>query len=346
MRKMGFLISISLTNGLTNNDIGKGVYTMTTTENIINVLMEAAEALYFVEKDGDRKTIRIDADYRETNEWLLPKAFEAVVSILENRHSSNEYPEKDFLYRMTEQIYANYQWDIWDIEDAILKHAADTPELTDDDEDLRQILWDTLSIEPDYEHFLSQTMKVNLIFATDEEQNLDCNLVSEQGDALLREDKRNILSIPSGLSRLLEAQGYTMKDLRNAMDSYQKHGYPESKQDKPQFLLSLCQELENHTYSMGCITVLAEMTMYELAKLLRNDTQITFPTNAMLGIYNSWNGSGSLLEIELEKPLTLSSKDIFKIQIEGSRYCYEYTVDQTYGLIGSCWKPVSLTENK
>jgi len=66
----------------------------------------------------------------------------------------------------------------------------------------------------------------------------------------------------------------------------------------------------------------------------------------MLGIYNSWNGSGSLLEIELEKPLTLSSKDIFKIQIEGSRYCYEYTVDQTYGLIGSCWKPVSLTENK
>ena len=144
---------------------------MTTTENIINILMEAAETLYFVEKDGDRKTIRIDADYRDTNEWLLPKAFEAVVNILENRHSSNEDPEKDFLYRMTEQIYANYQWDIWDIEDTILKHAADTPELTDDDEDLRQILWDTLSIEPDYEHFLSQTMKVNLIFATEEEQN-------------------------------------------------------------------------------------------------------------------------------------------------------------------------------
>lgn len=324
---------------------------MTTNEKIINALMEAAETLHFVEKDGDNRILRIEPDYRETNDWLLPKAFEAATDILENYQEYGEDPDMEFLYRMTEKIDTDYEWVVGDVEDEIIKSAAAQLGIDAFDcdawQELREILWDSpLSILPDYNHFLSQTMKVNLIFATDEEQNLDCNLVSEQGDALLEEDKRNVLSIPSGLSRLLEAQGYTMKDLRNAMDSYQKHGYPESKQDKPQFLLSLCQELENHTYSMGCITVLAEMTMYELAKLLRNDTQITFPTNAMLGIYNSWNGSGSLLEIELEKPLTLSSKDIFKIQIEGSRYCYEYTVDQTYGLIGSCWKPVSLTENK
>lgn len=323
---------------------------MTTNEKIINALLEAAEALYFVEKDGDKRTLRIYADYRDTNEWLLPKAFEAATAILENRWEHDEDPEKAFLYRMTEQIYKGHEWIIGDIEDEIIKCAAGALGITDAEEkqELRESLWyGLLSIEPDYEYFLDQTMKVNLIFATNEERNWDCNLVSAQGDALLGEDKRNILSIPSGLSRLLDAQGYTMADLRNTMNDYQQHGYPENKQDKPKFLLSLCQELENHTYSMGCITVLAEMNMYELAKLLRKDTQITFPTNAMLGIYNPWNGSGSLLEIELEKPLPLSSKDIFKIQIEGSGHQqYEYTVDQTYGLIGSCWKPVSLIENK
>lgn len=323
---------------------------MTTTDKKLDALLEAAEALYFVEKDGDKRTLRIFADYRDTNEWLLPKAFEAAAAILENRWEHDEDPEKSFLYRMTEQIYEGHEWIIGDIEDEIIKCAADALGITDAEEkqELRESLWyGPLSIEPDYEYFLGQTMKVNLIFATNEEQNWDCNLVSAQGDALLGEDKRNILSIPSGLSRLLDAQGYTMADLKNAMGSYQQHGYPENKQDKPKFLLSLCQELENHTYSMGCMTVLAEMNMYELAKLLRNDTQITFPMNAMLGIYNPWNGSGSLLEIELEKPLTLSSQDIFKIQIEGCGHQkWEYTVDQTYGLIGSCWKPVTMTENK
>ena len=325
---------------------------MTTNEKIINALMEAAETLHFVEKDGDNRILRIEPDYRETNDWLLSKAFEAATDILENYQEYGEDPDMEFLYRMTEKIDTGYEWVVGDVEDEIIKSAAVQLGIDafdcDARQELREMLWDSpLSILPDYDHFLNQTMKVNLIFATDEERNLDCNLVSEQGDALLGEDKRNVLSIPSGLSRLLEAQGYTMKDLRNAMDSYQKHGYPENKQDKPQFLLSLCQELENHTYSMGCMTALAEMNMYELAKLLRDDTQITFPMNAMLGIYNPWNGSGSLLEIELEKPLTLSSKDIFKIQIEGSGHQqYEYTVDQTYGLIGSCWKPVSLIENK
>ena len=325
---------------------------MTTNEKIINALMEAAETLHFVEKDGDNRILRIEPDYRETNDWLLSKAFEAATDILENYQEYGEDPDMEFLYRMTEKIDTGYEWVVGDVEDDILKCAANTLGIdimdADERQALREMLWDSpLSILPDYDHFLNQTMKVNLIFATDEERNLDCNLVSEQGDALLGEDKRNVLSIPSGLSRLLDAQGYTMADLRNTMNDYQQHGYHENTQDKPQYHLSRCQELENHTYSMGCMTALAEMNMYELAKLLRDDTQITFPMNAMLGIYNPWNGSGSLLEIELEKPLTLSSKDIFKIQIEGSGHQqYEYTVDQTYGLIGSCWKPVSLIENK
>lgn len=323
---------------------------MTTTDKKLDALMEAAETSYFAEKNGEQRIVRIYADYRDTNECLLPEAYKSAVRILENRYKNDEDPEREFLGCMIDQIYDGYEDSILDTENEIIECASDALGITDTEEkeELRETLWDSpLSIEPDYDHFLSQTMKVNLIFATDEEQNWDCNLVSAQGDALLEKDKRNILSISSGLSRLLDGQGYTMDDLRNAMGSYQQHGCPENAQDKPAFLPSLCQELENHTYSMGCITVLAEMNMYELAKLLRKDTQITFPTNAMLGIYNPWNGSGSLLEIELEKPLTLSSKDIFKIQIEGSGHPkYEYTVDQTYGLIGSCWKPVTVTEDK
>jgi hypothetical protein len=58
----------------------------------------------------------------------------------------------------------------------------------------------------------------------------------------------------------------------------------------------------------------------------------------MIGIYNPWNGSGSVLEIELEKDLVFTTDMIRDIQIEGVKPDFEWTVDNTYGLIGSCWK--------
>jgi len=163
---------------------------MTTNEKIINALMEAAETLHFVEKDGDNRILRIEPDYRETNDWLLSKAFEAATDILENYQEYGEDPDMEFLYRMTEKIDTGYEWVVGDFEDEIIKSAAVQLGIDafdcDARQELREMLWDSpLSILPDYDHFLNQTMKVNLIFATDEERNLDCNLVSEQGDSLL-----------------------------------------------------------------------------------------------------------------------------------------------------------------
>lgn len=54
------------------------------------------------------------------------------------------------------------------------------------------------------------------------------------------------------------------------------------------------------------------------------------------GLYDSWNGGGSVLEIELDKDVKLPIK-YAEICVEGCRM-RGYDVNEVYGLIDSCWK--------
>lgn len=62
------------------------------------------------------------------------------------------------------------------------------------------------------------------------------------------------------------------------------------------------------------------------------------PKGSMIGVFAPWNGSGSVLGIELDKDLTFKREDIYDTQIEGAKPDYGYTVDQTCGLVSSAWQ--------
>ena len=102
---------------------------------------------------------------------------------------------------------------------------------------------------------------------------------------------------------------------------------------------------------------------------------LSFSKDTMIGIFNEWSGGGSLLEVQLEKPFVVPVSMIRNVQVEGAlKQTYQmqqlneqkweaqrdadeskvrslnykinklanesndgYTVDEVFGLVGSCW---------
>lgn len=189
-------------------------------------------------------------------------------------------------------------------------------------------------ISYDIEAFMPE-LKLNLLLTTDEETNLDCSSIHD-----MMYDYENGIDdkepLDNALSYLITQQGYDVDTVMKAYKNEKKTGN--------KFVDSVVNELYNHTYTMGVTTVLCRIGGKEALELLdaiaKGKGSITFPKESMLGIYNSWLGSGSMLDIELDKDFTVPTKMVHETQIEGirrgdRRYCY--TVDETYGLVGSAW---------
>lgn len=320
---------------------------------------EAVRDLHYV---GDDNVIEIYADYRETGEFLQE-------TVYENRNSE----ELEHIVR--DKLWEGYADTISQYEDEILKKAGYVP-WENDAEEPRDYLREKYSIEPDYDHFLGHEMKVNIMLCTANERNNEYTTIHEQYVAITTPDKltqpEESLKEDSMLVWLLKQQGHTLDELQATMKDYNKFfydaSYPNGNHVKHYgedgkelnssgkielfnnthnaFLTSVCQELENQSYEMGVMTVLAKMSIEDFIKMQSGDKEIAFSKDCMIGIYNPWNGSGSLLEIELEKDLVFTSDMIRDIQIEGVKPDFEWTVDDSFGLVGSCWKEPKSVEEK
>ncbi len=176
-------------------------------------------------------------------------------------------------------------------------------------------------------------MKLNILLATKEEKNQDCSSIR----GMLRDVSDNFhqMYCDNALAYLVKQQGYDLEEILGIYKTDKKSSNP--------FINSVVEELDNQTYDMGLLTVLTKTSGKDALDLLNaiasNYGSITFPRNAMLGIFNEWNGSGSCLEIELDKDFIVPCNMVFETQFEGcGRNGVSYTVNDTYGLIGSCWK--------
>lgn len=312
--------------------------------------------LYFV---GEGNVIELYADRGDTGEFLLEAVYESRTSA-----------ELDNM--LHDKIFEAYFDVIDQYEHDVLVKAGVVGEEYEDE--ALEYLRETYTFEPPYDHFASHEMKVNIMLATDEEQNRECVGIHEQFIAMVDPDEvwdaENTLKENTGLSWLLEQQGHSMNELRATMKDYREFFYDEDgcvrwfedesgnrigfddnlasfNQNHSNFLTSICVELENQGYFMGCMTVLAKMSISDFIEMQRGEKQITMPKDSMIGIFNPWNGSGSCLEIELEKDLVFNSDLIRDVQIEGVKPQFEYTVDDVFGLVGTCWKePKGIEDSK
>lgn len=115
------------------------------------------------------------------------------------------------------------------------------------------------------------------------------------------------------------------------------------------FVKTVIEELENLHTSLGCLTFLVHMSLLDLLRLqteLNNeddskDSYIIVDKSVYCGLFDSWNGGGSLFEIQLDKDIQIPYKNIFKLQIdEGFSKPGFYTVCDVYGMNFECWKNV------
>lgn len=131
--------------------------------------------------------------------------------------------------------------------------------------------------------------------------------------------------------------------------------YIDREVQKDKFVESCVQELENLPSHMGTVTFLVEMPLFKVFDLLelqkkeydekgkydprlnkKSKSYIVLDKKTMCGLYNPWDGGGSVLEIELDKDVKLPIK-YAEICVEGCKM-RGYDVDEVYGLVGSCWK--------
>ena len=122
------------------------------------------------------------------------------------------------------------------------------------------------------------------------------------------------------------------------------------------FITSVVEELENSTSHMATMTFLVKMTLFEYLELrdamLKEDElndsyiyekrtgngYIKIGKETGCGLFNPWQGGGSLLEIELPDDLKIPIKAIFAAEIDVNKSKYGYSVMDVYGLCKSAWK--------
>ena len=131
--------------------------------------------------------------------------------------------------------------------------------------------------------------------------------------------------------------------------------YMDREKQSDKFVESCIQELENLSSNMGTLTFLVKMPLFQVFDLLelqeeeydenarydprenkKSNSYMVLGKDTTCGLYDSWNGGGSVLEIELDKDVKLPIK-YAEICVEGCRM-RGYDVNEVYGLIDSCWK--------
>ena len=131
--------------------------------------------------------------------------------------------------------------------------------------------------------------------------------------------------------------------------------YVDRDKNKDKFIESCIQEFENLPSCMATVTFLVKMPLFDLFDLIelqnkeydekgkydprkneKSKSYIVLGKETMCGLYNSWSGSGSVLEVELDKDVKLPIKYAI-FCVEGCKM-HGYDIDEVYGLIDSCWK--------
>lgn len=191
-------------------------------------------------------------------------------------------------------------------------------------------------------HFLKQTFYVNIMVDTGD-GNYDYTLNSAYpcwyGKYGAPIDPR------AGIAWLAKSQGYTRGQLKHALQQGDMA-------DPKGFLQSMRVELANLSTAMSTVTFLVELTLEQLIELNRlvrlqdrdgvhYDSRknpycgyIILDKDTETGLFDPWNGGGSVFEIRLERDVKLPVRYIRSALPDGGD---GYSVGSVYGMCGSAW---------
>jgi len=215
-------------------------------------------------------------------------------------------------------------------------------------------------VEIDVESFLNNDYKLNLMFATQTEVNLDMGSITDFYTSDFNDFYRDKNDFEehgdNALTYLIHQQGYDVEEVLKALNNEDFQYTQESN-----FVKSVIDEIEEYNgYVMSEVTALVSVKGRDLIDLIDTITiesdkfdnkkrYIEFSKGTTIGLYNEWSGCGSNLDIALEKPAVFPCDMVRNIQIEGAgRENDGYSVNEVYGMVDTVWTEgkVSITDEQ
>ena len=238
---------------------------------------------------------------------------------------------------LSEEIYNNWGvTDSFDISEEyivnnVLKKYVEYPIESEEYEKITEKLYDEIhdnfnydwGTEEVYESATVETLNIFIISNSEkrylEDEYLDVNIFTDYNNLEMNADILN--SRLNSLAFLVQSQGYEVEDI-----------YDEEKIRNSKFLSSLKNELDNNGDSYSNIVFTkANCNLAEAIHLYNSQENLIIPKEGIYcGFVDVVNGSGSVLEIELEKDITISKENFKVITDFGDRE--GYSVSELYNL--------------
>lgn len=270
----------------------------------------------------------IDVDYRDEIEDSIAQ------EILESNSPHDTLIEK---------LWDWYQEQEWDIIDNLVddfKKKVDPKLLEDaniiedgdiDDYMIRDIIMDAVYVDYPVDWAEDQEFCFNIIVSNGDDNYdfwLNEHIVDEDGNINENAEK-------SGLVWLAKQQGYTLDQVVEVLKD-------DDIAEPKTFLETVLQEVANG-YGCEALTFCVKMTLGQAIALKERmeenpNGSIVLDKKAECGLFDPWQGGGSVLEIACEKDVEIPFKNIWKFYIDESRSNRYDSIHNVYGTDSSLWR--------
>lgn len=247
---------------------------------------------------------------------------------------------RDTLIEKLWDWYQESEWDILDnlvddfkknVDPELFRQADIIEDGNIDDYMIRDIFQDTVYIDYPEDWALSQEFCFNIIVSNGDDNYdfwLNEHIVDEDGNVDKDAEK-------AGIVWLAKQQGHTLEEL---IESLKDEEYV----NPNKFISSLVSEVFDG-YGCEALTFCVKMTLgqaIELKEKMKENPNgsIVLDKNVTCGLFDPWQGGGSLLDIACEKDIEIPFENIWKFYIDARRGNRYDSIHDVYGTDDSLWK--------
>ena len=251
----------------------------------------------------------------------------------------NDYP-RDILIERLWDLYQEQEWDIIDNLVDDFKEKVDPKLLEDaniiedgnlDDGDIREEFMEIVYVDYPIDWALGQEFCFNIIVSNGDDNYEFClNEYIVDADGKVDKDAEK-----SGLVWLAKQQGYTLDQVVKIL----KDG---DIAEPKTFLETVLQEVANG-YGCEALTFCVKMTLGQAIALKERmesnqNGSIVLDKKVECGLFDPWDGGGSVLEIACEKDVEIPFENIWKFYIDEKRSNRYDSIHNVYGTDSSIWR--------
>ena len=233
---------------------------------------------------------------------------------------------------LIEKLWDGYQEQEWYITDNIVDGFEEKIESKlFEHEDIREAFMDVVCVDYPEDWALSQEFCFNIVVSNGDDNYdfwLNEHIVDEDGKVDENAEK-------AGLVWLAKQQGYTFEEVVEILKK--------DPVERPKTFLETVQQEIDNGYGCEALTFCVKMTLrqaIELKEKMKSNPNgsIVLDKRTTCGLFNPWDGSGSVLDISCDKDIEIPFTNIWKFYIDERRTNSCESIHNVYGVTDAIWK--------